>query len=583
MSRPSSAGRLLSLVLLTLGACRTTQGPLARAPIACDVLIVGGSLGGVAAAIGASGLDVWIVEDSDWIGGQVTSQGVSALDEHQYVESAGRTREYAAFREGVRARCGGVKNPGGGWVSRLCFEPRVGLLELEARANAAGAHILHRTRAVEASVEGERVITVTCRDDAGREYEFAPRFVLDASDTGEFLELAGVPFRLGSDAQSATGEPHASAVADARCQQSFTYTFAVEFRAGEAHVEPAPEDYARLRDSQPYSLTLNAASGRPMRFGFFEKFPGSSGPFWTYRRIAPNVAMINWPGNDYRALPLIGPERERAESEARALALGFLHWLQTECPRDDGGSGYPELMLRRDIMGTDDGLSMRPYVRESRRLVARESVREADIAAAELDVIDHAARARLRADSIGLGWYPIDVHATACDTQDGGGLGLATRPFQIPLGALIPQTMQNVLAAGKCLGVSHVANGAFRLHPVEWASGEAAGRLAAFCLARGVEPAQVLLDPALTRAFQLELLRAGVPIFWFTDLDEKGEAWIAAQALAAFGELDFPAEKLEWGASAAERREAVLRLHALENSTAGGSARPVPGIGTTRR
>ncbi len=111
----------------------------------CDVAVIGGGFGGVAAALAAaeSGLHVVLSEPTDWIGGQVTAQGVSALDEHQYIETFGGTRSYYRFREGVRAayreRYGGPEtmpdgsplNPGGGWVSRLCFEPRVGLQVLE--------------------------------------------------------------------------------------------------------------------------------------------------------------------------------------------------------------------------------------------------------------------------------------------------------------------------------------------------------------------------------------------------------------------------------------------------------------------
>ena len=43
----------------------------------------------------------------------------------------------------------------------------------------------------------------------------------------------------------------------------------------------------------------------------------------------------------------------------------MLYWMQTEAPRPDGGTGFPGLRLRPDVMGTADGLAQAPYHRES--------------------------------------------------------------------------------------------------------------------------------------------------------------------------------------------------------------------------
>jgi NADPH-dependent 2,4-dienoyl-CoA reductase/sulfur reductase-like enzyme len=69
----------------------------------CDVLVIGGSLGGVAAALAAArmGATVLLTEEADWIGGQATAQGVP-LDEHPWIEQFGATRSYREFRSGVR-------------------------------------------------------------------------------------------------------------------------------------------------------------------------------------------------------------------------------------------------------------------------------------------------------------------------------------------------------------------------------------------------------------------------------------------------------------------------------------------------
>jgi hypothetical protein len=533
-----------------LGACASTRTPSTFSAVDCDVLVIGGSFGGCAAALGAQGRDVWIVEDSDWIGGQVTSQGVSALDEHAHIETFGGTRHYARFRAEVRARSGGVANPGGGWVSRLCFLPRTGLAVLESMLADGprilrGARVVDAVTATDAATGSVRVVSVTVRDRAGALRDFRPRFVLDATDAGDLLPLVGAPFRQGAESRAETGEAHASEVADPRRQQSFTWCFAVEYRAGEDHTIERPAGYERFREEQPYTLSLPYPDGTRRRYGFFEKGEGF-GPFWTYRRIGrdPEIALINWPGNDYRGTPLLAADHD----EARRLSLGFLYWLQTECPRDDGGFGYRELALRPDVMGTPDGLAMRPYVREGRRLRALGTV-------VEQDLVTPTARARAMPDSVGLGWYPIDVHSCAGEREERGGLAIPTRPFQIPLAAMIAQAPENLIAAGKCFGATHVTNGAYRLHPTEWNIGESAGHLARFCLERGVTARAVLEQLPLRRAFQVELLEAGIPLFWFTDLDPDDPLWVAAQALAVWGELEVNPAELRADASTEQRRE----------------------------
>ena len=68
-----------------------------------DVIIIGGGLGGCAAALSSlkSGLTVIMCEETDWIGGQLTSQGVPP-DEHRWIEKFGCTKSYRKFRELVR-------------------------------------------------------------------------------------------------------------------------------------------------------------------------------------------------------------------------------------------------------------------------------------------------------------------------------------------------------------------------------------------------------------------------------------------------------------------------------------------------
>ncbi|MCW2640783.1 MAG: secreted protein, partial [Dactylosporangium sp.] len=109
----------------------------------------------------------------------------------------------------------------------------------------------------------------------------------------------------------------------------------------------------------------------------------------------------------------------------------------------------------------------------------------------------------------------IDLHPSASGR---GYLDIATYPFQIPLGALVPVRLDNLVAAGKCLGVTHITNGCYRLHPVEWNTGEAAGALAAFSLNRGVPPRAVSSKPDLLTEFQSVLSDLGVQLHWPDDI-----------------------------------------------------------------
>lgn len=115
-------------------------------------------------------------------------------------------------------------------------------------------------------------------------------------------------------------------------------------------------------------------------------------------------------------------------------------------------------------------------------------------------------RAAHFADSVGVGWYPIDIHNSGPDDV---GVSCRTRPFQIPLGALLPIRIENLIAAAKNIGTTHITNGCYRLHPVEWNIGEAAGALAAFALNHGLRPRQVRGDPAQLRSFQASLVAEG--------------------------------------------------------------------------
>jgi hypothetical protein len=157
-------------------------------------------------------------------------------------------------------------------------------------------------------------------------------------------------------------------------------------------------------------------------------------------------------------------------------------------------------------MGTEDGLAKFPYIRESRRIRAERTVVEQDLNP-EVRRGGHVKYP----DSVGLGAYRIDLHPS---TGGRNYIDVPSYPFQIPLGSLIPLRVENLLAASKNIGTTHITNGCYRLHPVEWNIGEAAGSLAAYCIETGLRPRQVRKDPWRLSDFQRVLEEGGVELEW---------------------------------------------------------------------
>jgi FAD dependent oxidoreductase len=560
--------------------------------ISCDVLIVGASTGGVAAALAVarSGKSVCMTEETNWIGGQMTAQGVSALDENRYIEKGGGTASYLLVRQQIRAfykthyalsRLGASEtafNPGNCWVSALCFSVPGALAVLRGRLqplrNSGVLRIFLRTKAVSVEREGDRIRSVvTYGFESHRWITFTARCFIDATDLGELLPLAGAAYVTGAEPRSLTGEPHAlPGAGDPRDTQSFTYTFVMGLDPGHRHVIPEPSGYEKNRTEQPYTLTVSYGKGKRLTYRMFSRAPDTPGSFWTYRRLvaaenfvpprAPReMSLINWPGNDYCGLGLLSNDPAKvaeALKQAKLTSLGLAYWLQRDVPRRGGGKGYPELEQLTSELGSRDGLSQFPYIRESRRILALTTVKEQDISA----LYQRGPRAKQFDDSTDIGFYPIDIHS--CSKND---ISSRTKPFQIPLGALISRDVSNLLAGSKDIGVTHIASGAYRLHPIEWAIGEAAGTAAAFALSHKVRPAQVDHDPALLRGLQLELLRNGVPIYWLDDLGPADPSFVAAQILAMRGIFGPHNRNLHFEPRLPVKRfEAVMALARLVNA-----------------
>jgi hypothetical protein len=235
--------------------------------ISCDVVIAGAGMGGIGAALAVArhNRSACVTEETDWVGGQATAGGVSALDENRFIEISGGTRRYYEFRQGIRQTYGGVANPGGCYVSALCFEPGVGVQVLDRMLQDKNIRVFRRTQIVAIERAGDRI-------DSALAWQFEKRsalrlrlkYLLDATEMGDLLPLAGIPYVIGSEARSDTGEPHASDQPNPTCVQSFTYPFAIQRRDGEDHRIAKPPDYEAIVKRQQFTLRMNY----PVEYGW---------------------------------------------------------------------------------------------------------------------------------------------------------------------------------------------------------------------------------------------------------------------------------------------------------------------------
>jgi hypothetical protein len=513
--------------------------------MSATIIVVGGSLGGCAAAISAArlGKTVIMTEETKWIGGQLTSQAVPP-DEHKWIEQFGCTQTYREFRNRVRdyyrrsypltaeARKIQHLNPGNGWVSRIAHEPKVALAVLEEMLAPYTSNgkitILSEYRAVAAKTANDSVTSITVEHVINRnQMELTGTYYLDATECGDVLPLASVEYVTGAESKRDTAELHAPELVAPQDMQPITHVFAVEYREGEDHTIEKPADYDFWRDYQAPFLehkqlswfAPDAHTGGSKEFAMFHT--GDLWGLWDYRRIIDpalyeegaydgDITLINWPQNDYwlgSIIDVSAEEKQKHLEGARQLSLSLLYWLQTEAPRPDGGKGYPGVRLRPDVLGTEDGLAMYPYIRESRRIKAEHTILEEHINATirgdkGIERVD---------DSVGVGCYRIDLHPT---TETNTFFYTESYPFEIPLGSLLPVRVENLLPACKNIGTTHITNGCVRVHPVEWNIGESAGFLAAFAEDKGVLPREVRNNQALLREFQQLLVEKGVELHW---------------------------------------------------------------------
>jgi len=373
---------------------------------------------------------------------------------------------------------------------------------------------------------------------------------IEATDFGDLLELSNLPSRVGQESRNDTGEAILPEQAIPECQQSFTFNVLVERTApGRGQKIAVPEGYDREPWLKERDFTgdywIRRSSGWSKR-NFFEPYG-----IFRYRRLKRNsaaekvvsvgdVSVINWGtsahpergeccGNDFRRGALIG-----ASADARALlierardrAKAYIHYLQTH--------GGADLKPRGDLTWSRDGIALEPYIREARRGIALTTIRHEDVAES---FFPGQARARCFDDSLGIGQYHyLDLHG---NLQGGHitpkGKDAAALPFSLPAGSLVPMTTDGLILSAKSIGTTHITNAAYRMHPMEWAIGEASGFLAVFSVWADLSPRTIVETLPLLRKLQGFVARNGIPIFWFDDVGHDDSDFEAIQVMAATG------------------------------------------------
>ena len=515
-----------------------------------DVLVVGGGASGVSAGVQASrmGVQTMIVEETPWIGGMLTSAGVSCIDGNYRLQSG----IFGEFADSLALRYGGWDALKTGWVSNINFEPHVGQEILTNIAEGCGDKLTVVREASMVSVKGSDLEwTVTFRRKNGEEFVVNADVLIDGTELGDVAKACGVEYRIGMDASSETGESIAPEQANDVIQDLTFVTILKDYGPDADMTIQEPEGYD---PSKFYNCAVNP-NNHPEPNG--KTATGQT--IWspenmiTYGRTPNGKFMINWPicGNDYyvNTIEMTPAERVEAYKAAKNFTLCFIYFIQTEL-------GMKHLGLADDEFPTDDGLALFPYHRESRRIVG-EAFFTVDAAAAPYDYKYPYYRT-----GIAVGDYAVDHHHFRHPQwEDLPDLHFYPIPsFNVPLGVLIPKQddVQDLLVAEKSVSVSNLINGATRLQPVVMQLGQAAGMVAALaCL----EDKSV--DEVDVRKVQAHLLENGCYIMPYLDLPKDHKHFKSIQRIGATGILRGEGRNVGWANQTWFRTEDPLMAEEL--------------------
>lgn len=486
-----------------------------------DVVIVGAGTSGTAAAIQAarSGADVLLVEEHEWLGGMLTSAGVSATD-GSYKLRGGIWDE---FRDSLEAYYGGADALKTGWVSNVMFEPSVGARifrniaarekNLEIRYNTVASGFEHLQ-------DGWKVTL----DTEGKKSSVTGGILVDGTELGDVAAAIGIPYDIGMESRHITHEDVAPEFANGIIQD-LTYVMILQEYDHPVPV-PEPDGY----DAAEFACCCT----NPVC-----KHPKEEYRMWgpedmiTYGKLPNGKYMINWPleGNDFytNAIEMTPVQRDSAFQEAKNRSLRFLYFMQNEL-------GMKNLGIAEEYP-TADGLPFYPYHRESRRTHGQVRFNLNDIMA------PYDQSKPLYRTAIAVGDYPVDHH----HTRYSGWESLPNLYFHpvpsygLPIGVMMPKKYDDVLVIEKSISVTNIVNGSTRLQPVVLQLGQAAGVVAARAVKDGCGVSEVSV-----RKVQQELLDCGVYLLPLRDLEPSSPYFVPLQKVALTGILRYEGKTVDW-------------------------------------
>tara|TARA_B100001996_G_scaffold106413_1_gene80178 strand:- start:13486 stop:15336 length:1851 start_codon:yes stop_codon:yes gene_type:complete len=485
-----------------------------------DIVVVGGGASGITAAIQSSrlGSKTLLIEKSDWIGGMMTSAGVSALDGN-YKMPSGFLKE---FRDSLVSYYGSLDSLKTGWVSNVMFEPSVGNEILNKIASSEkNLKILFNSKIDQIKKEKDKWHLNVKSENKLDEIETA--VLIDATELGDLIPILNIPYHVGMDSSSMYNEKIAPKNSNDIIQDLTQVMILKDY--GKDVTIPIPINYNR--DEFICSYDSNECYDTELKL-----WPKES--FISYGKLPNDKYMINWPinGNDYyvNSIEMSNEDRMYHYEKAKQKSIRFLYFIQTEM-------GYNNLSIDKEEFLTKDGFPKIPYHRESRRIKGKVTL--------DLNYIKapYFQNNSLYRTGVAVGDYPVDHHHNAHPNyRELPKLDFYPIPsYSIPLGSLIPENIKNFLVIEKSISVSNLVNGTTRLQPVVMQIGQAAGILASLAVSQNK-----LVDKVSIRDVQLEILNNKGYIQPFIDVSYENPNFISYQKIGACGILKGEGMNIGW-------------------------------------
>lgn len=500
-----------------------------------DVLIIGGGTSGIAAGIQSArmGTKTIIVEESPWLGGMLTSAGVSAIDGN-YNLPAGIWGE---FRDLLFSHYGGADSLKTGWVSNVLYEPSVGNQIFQNLARKEQNLTIYNNSQLISLKQVKNNWVAKIQKEGAEEINIKSKIIIDGTELGDVAKLCGVKYDIGMESRVSTNEDIAPDKSN-NIIQDLTYVAILKQYDKDVTIEK-PIGYDSSVFACCCSNHLCITPKEPDRIWSKEMMI-------TYGKLPNNKYMINWPieGNDYyvNMIEMSREERLKAVELAKNHTLCFIYFLQHEL-------GYNTLGLADDEFPTEDKLPLIPYHRESRRIHGEVRFNINHI------ISPYTQKEKLYRTTIAVGDYPVDHHHKRYSgNEELPNLYFHPVPsYGLPMGTLIPKDVDNIIVAEKSISVSNLVNGSTRLQPVVLQIGQAAGIMASLAvkhniIVRNIDVREVQKNVLLSRGYLLPYL----------DVPVTDKRFASYQRIGATGILQSVGKNVGWTNQTWLRADTVL-------------------------